>query len=247
MVMMKKFIITASSGVFLLSLFFITLSAHGAEAPLVRKGYFNNFAQISLFDRQINTIERLLKKYHEQSGNEVIIVTGNLPYGATAKDFAEKTYAEWHLDKAVVIAVAVVPDSQGTYVISSHYESFVYIGKQLREYLTEKEAKKISDDIILPWMNGNESFYAFLNAAYEVIRVISKREDTTFDFTQIPHIKYHLEHMKSISMDWKGIIISVFQWIAVIVVLVIVLMLSSGNYISRTFKRSSKNKNLQKQ
>jgi len=243
---MKKSIITASSCAFLLSLFLGTMPSHGAEVPLVRTGYFNNFAQISLFDRQINIIEQLLKKYHEQSGNEVIIVTGNLPYSATAKDLAEKTYADWHLGRSVVIAVAVVPDSQGPYVRFTHYESFVYISKQLQEYLTEKEAQKIVDDIILPWMNGNNSFYAFLNAAYEVIRLISKREDKPFDFTQIPDIKYHLEHMKSISKDWKGIVISVLQWIAVIVVLIIVLMLSPGNYISRTFKRSSRKKNQQK-
>jgi hypothetical protein len=193
------------------------------ETPLTRNGYFNNLADFNLYSRKPDTLEELLKKYHQQSGNEVVIVTGTLPFGITAKDLAEKTYTDWSLGKAVVIAIANLPDSNSTLERFFHYDAYIYVSDGLKKYFKEKEGTKLAKKIIVPWLNGREPFLAFFNAAHEAIRLISRREGKPFDFTQVWGLtKSDFENVEPLSKGFMDILVNILEWAAAIIVLLII-------------------------
>lgn len=201
---------------------------------MTRSGYFNNLANIGLYSKSPDTLEDLLKKYHQQSGNEVIIITGNLPFGNTVKDLAEKVYTDWGLKKAVVIAIANIPDSNSTFARYFHYDAYIYVSEELKKDLKKKETEKLAKKIIVPWLNGREPFLAFLNGAYEVIRLISEREKKPFDFTQVWGLtKSDFENMTPVSKGFMDTLINILEWIAAIIVLLIIVVTTKRKSLFR--------------
>lgn len=159
-----------------ISILLLILAAPAVSSAAFPKptGFVNDFANVIAADTKPQ-IDRVLKSFESETGNEIAVVTLPSLEGRTVEDVAADLYKEWGIgkkgrDNGVLFLIA--PKERKTRI---------EVGYGLEGVINDALAGRILDEFVLPHFKEGDLSAGIASGAEAIVNTITNKEGIAFD------------------------------------------------------------------
>lgn len=145
------------------------------------QGYVNDFENIIDEDDEL---EKKLKKFEENTSNEIVVVTYPDLQGSTIEDFAGTIFDTWEIGKEDKDNGLLI------FVSAGARESRIEVGYGLESILTDAKTGRIQDQYMIPYFKSDEYSEGINNGVDAVISELSNNEVTQNNLEDVEPNEY---------------------------------------------------------